>query len=147
MARRNANTGAYSRLSTGRAYYPNRRYQSSYRRYAGYGQGRPSGGYGSFGGRFAKGYSGKGQDLKLFAPMTWIVGAIAGLSDFDNKIPAVAKVGLATAPVSGKLGGKAKQFAQGMCFGDLIQKQVLPLLGIKIGGNTGGASGNGVNQI
>lgn len=144
---RKSNYGAYSSLSTGRAYYPNRRNQSAYRRYAGYGQRRPSGGYGSFGRSFSRGVQGKGQDLRLFAPMTWIVGAIAGLSDIDNKIPAVAKVGLATAPVTGKLGGKAKQFAQGMCFGDLLQKQLLPMLGIKIGGNTGGASGNGVNQI
>ena len=97
--------------------------------------------------KFAGGYQSKGKNFSVMLPLTWIAGAVFGATDFDNKIPAVVKVGVATMPISGKWGGKAKQFAQGMCFGDLIQKQLLPMLGIKIGGNTGGASGNGVNQI
>lgn len=127
--------GAYSSLRTGRTYYPNSR--SFYARRVGYYNRRPRNAY--------RGYQKKGSDFKFVRSTPWLLGALVGLTDIDNKIPATAKVLAATMPVSGRIGGKIRGVGQGMCFGDVIQKNILPMLGIKIGagantGNNGGAN-------
>lgn len=140
---KNYQRGAYSSLRTGRAYYPNSR---SYRPRMGYSQWRPQNSYRP---PFrTRGYQGKGKNFKIFAPLTWIAGFVVGATDFDDRIPAEVKVGVANGPYSGKMGGKVKQFGQGMCFGDLMQKRVLPMLGINIGNTGSSTTGtSGVNRI
>lgn len=127
--------GAYSSLRTGRTYYPNSR--NIIARNVGYYNRRPRNAY--------RGYQKKkSSDFKFVRSTPWLLGALVGLTDIDNKIPATAKVLAATMPVSGRIGGKIRGVGQGMCFGDVIQKNILPMLGIRIGAgaSTGGNAGN-----
>ena len=52
----------------------------------------------------------------------FLAGLAAGVTNFDNKIPADARIALAAAPVSGI--GMVKGFAQGMILADIVQKRM-----------------------
>ena len=52
----------------------------------------------------------------------FIGGLVAGLTNYDNKIPADIRIAAAAAPVSGI--GVVKSVAQGMILGDILQKRV-----------------------
>lgn len=114
-----------------RAYYPVRRYYRMGRRYAR---------------RAYYGYR-RQNAFRFSAPLPWLAGIVVGLTDFDDKIPAEVKVAAATGPWGGKYGGMVRQAGAGMCFGDLLQKNLLPRIGIKLG-NAGTSSGsNGANYL
>ena len=130
--------GAYSNLRTGRTYYPNSR-RPFYLSKVGYYYRRPRNAY--------RGYQKKGADFKLVRSVPWIIGGLIGFTDIDNKIPASAKVLAATMPVSGRIGGKIRSVGQGMCFGDVVQKNVLPLIGIKIGAGAHTVNNGGANYV
>ena len=73
------------------------------------------------------------QAFRFVAPWTWLAGCAVGLLDFDDKIPAELKVGIGNMPLSGSVGGRARNLASGLCFGDLLQKNLLPRVGIRLG--------------
>ena len=52
----------------------------------------------------------------------FIGGLIAGLTNYDNKIPADIRIAAAAAPIKGV--GIVKSVAQGMILGDILQKRV-----------------------
>lgn len=93
--------------------------------------------------------NGYNKAVRLNSPLTWIAGAAIGLLDVDDKIPAELKVGLANMPLTGSVAGRVRSVAAGMCFGDLLQKNILPRAGIVLGnaGNTANTAGNGVSLI
>lgn len=131
---------AYRKSNYGRKNY-NRSYNRNTRSYY-------NARYGGFRGR-AKYYGSRiknNQAFRLNAPLTWLAGFVIGLTDFDNKIPALAKVTCANMPVTGKIGGRVRSVAQGMCLGDVFQKNVLPLLGIG-SKTTSNTSSNGVKIL
>lgn len=69
----------------------------------------------------AKRYGGSrrgGFGLKLSMP--FLIGCAVGFTDMDQKLPAQAVLGAATAPVRGM--GAIKAAAQGVVFGNLIQQ-------------------------
>jgi len=78
------------------------------------------------------------QTIGLYNPgVEYVAGAVVGVTDLDNKVPAVVKILGAALPLRGGIGGKVSRFFRGMLIGDAIShytgvKFNVPVLG---GGN------------
>lgn len=99
--------GAYRRTRS----YARRRYSNAYARaYTGFYNSRPG---------FAAWKA--NQTIGLYNPGTeYLAGVALGITDIDNRIPAVVKILGAALPLRGGIGGKASRFFRGMLIGDAI---------------------------
>lgn len=89
-----------------------------------------------FGGRAyarAKGYN---ETIGLYNPgVEYLVGVGVGVTNLDNRIPAVVKILGAALPLRGGIGGKVCRFFRGMLIGDAIShytgvKFNVPVVGV-----------------
>ena len=92
----------------------------------------------------AKGYRyansvNRGNAIKVRAGNEWLLGVALGFTNMDNQVPSEVKLGGATMPVGGKIGGKVKAGFQGMIFGNLVQH----LIGFRTGGSDGQTGNDG----
>jgi len=61
------------------------------------------------------------QTIGLYNPgVEYVAGAAVGITDLDNKVPAVVKILGAALPLRGGIGGKVSRFFRGMLIGDTI---------------------------
>ena len=61
------------------------------------------------------------QTIGLYNPgVEYLAGAAVGVTDLDNKVPAVVKILGAALPLRGGIGGKVSRFFRGMLIGDAI---------------------------
>lgn len=99
--------GAYRRTRS----YARRRYDNAYARaYTRFYNSRPG---------FAAWKA--NQTIGLYNPgVEYLAGAALGVTDIDNRIPAVVKILGAALPLRGGIGGKLSRFFRGMLIGDAI---------------------------
>lgn len=99
--------GAYRRTRS----YARRRYDNAYARaYTRFYNSRPG---------FAAWKA--NQTIGLYNPgVEYLAGAVLGVTDIDNRIPAVVKILGAALPLRGGIGGKVSRFFRGMLIGDAI---------------------------
>ena len=75
------------------------------------------------------------QSIGLYNPgVEYLIGTAVGVTDLDNRIPAVVKILGAALPLRGGIGGKLSRFCRGMLIGDAIShytgaKISVPVLG------------------
>jgi len=61
------------------------------------------------------------ETIGLYNPgVEYLVGVGVGVTDLDNRIPAVVKILCAALPLRGGIGGKVCRFFRGMLIGDAI---------------------------
>ncbi len=61
------------------------------------------------------------QSIGLYNPgVEYLAGAAVGITDLDNRVPAVVKILGAALPLRGGIGGKVSRFFRGMLIGDAI---------------------------
>lgn len=61
------------------------------------------------------------QSIGLYNPgVEYLAGAAVGVTDLDNRVPAVVKILGAALPLRGGIGGKVSRFFRGMLIGDAI---------------------------
>lgn len=61
------------------------------------------------------------QTIGLYNPgVEYLAGVCVGVTDLDNRIPAVVKILGAALPLRGGIGGKVCRFFRGMLIGDAI---------------------------
>ncbi|HQD27174.1 MAG TPA: hypothetical protein PKV78_11625 [Methanoculleus thermophilus] len=61
------------------------------------------------------------QSIGLYNPgVEYLAGVAVGVTDLDNRIPAVVKILGAALPLRGGIGGKVCRFFRGMLIGDAI---------------------------
>jgi len=61
------------------------------------------------------------QTIGLYNPgVEYLAGVGVGVTDLDNRIPAVVKILCAALPLRGGIGGKVCRFFRGMLIGDAI---------------------------
>jgi hypothetical protein len=61
------------------------------------------------------------QTIGLYNPgVEYLAGVGVGVTDLDNKVPAVVKILGAALPLRGGIGGKVSRFFRGMLIGDAI---------------------------
>lgn len=61
------------------------------------------------------------QTIGLYNPgVEYLAGAAVGVTDLDNRIPAVVKIIGAALPLRGGIGGKVSRFFRGVLIGDAI---------------------------
>lgn len=61
------------------------------------------------------------QTIGLYNPgVEYLVGVGVGVTDLDNRIPAVVKILGAALPLRGGIGGKVSRFFRGVLIGDAI---------------------------
>ena len=61
------------------------------------------------------------QSIGLYNPgVEYLIGTAVGVTDLDNRIPAVVKILGAALPLRGGIGGKLSRFFRGMLIGDAI---------------------------
>jgi len=61
------------------------------------------------------------QTIGLYNPgVEYLIGTAVGVTDLDNRIPAVVKILGAALPLRGGIGGKLSRFFRGMLIGDAI---------------------------
>lgn len=126
--RRSRAYGAYSPYSGGRS--------SGYSRYVGARGGRSY--Y-----RSRRNYVKRTETIGLYNPgVEYAAGAVVGVSDLDDLIPAPLKIGLAVAPLKGGIGGKVSRFFRGVLLGDIIAHYTGFKLPIK-----SGVTGQGTNNV
>ena len=99
--------GAYRRTRS----YARRRFSNAYARaYTGFYSSRPG---------FAAWKA--NQTIGLYNPgVEYLIGTAVGVTDLDNRIPAVVKILGAALPLRGGIGGKVSRFFRGMLIGDAI---------------------------
>lgn len=99
--------GAYRRTRS----YVRRRYNNAYARaYTGFYNSRPG---------FAAWKA--NQSIGFYNPgVEFLAGVGVGVTDLDNRIPAVVKILGAALPLRGGIGGKVCRFFRGMLIGDAI---------------------------
>lgn len=80
------------------------------------------------------------QAIGLYNPgVEYLAGAAVGVTDLDNKIPAVVKILGAALPLRGGIGGKVCRFFRGMLIGDAISHYTgakINVPGVGDGGNS-----------
>lgn len=108
-----------------------RRYYSRVR----YGNFRRYGFRPRFAGSFVRRARRANEAIGLYNPgVEYLAGVGVGITDLDNRIPAVVKILGAALPLRGGIGGKVCRFFRGMLIGDAIShytgaKVSVPVLG------------------
>jgi len=107
-------------VSMARNYYS--RARRGYRRARSYGRRAYNRGYTRFyNSNIGYGAWRANQTIGLYNPgVEYVAGAAVGITDLDNKVPAVVKILGAALPLRGGIGGKVSRFFRGMLIGDAI---------------------------